>query len=180
MIPNEMRTCDTFRSVLVETLDVSRLRALHTFADCLTPNDVRLRFGTPRRLASDEEVLAAFRCQTPENEMIWALAPNGAIAGIATLSLVEPSTLELGVIVRSDMKRRGIGACLLEAAKRRARRRGIRSLLASILWDNRPMRTLIAKAGFVATGPVGLLCEYELALSERIAPPQNGRHRQIV
>jgi hypothetical protein len=96
--------------------------------------------------------------------MIWALAADGALAGIASYALVGTSRLELSLIVRSDLKRRGIGFRLLEEVKARAQQRQISILCGLVLWENLPMRALARKSGFRATGTGGSLAEFELPL----------------
>lgn len=151
------------RSVLVENIDPQRWVALQEFVGLLQPADIRLRFGTPRRFASDEAILAAFQSHYPDHEMIWALTDNGSVGGIVSCGLVGRSKLELAIIVRSDLKREGIGTWLLEQAKRRAQQRQIQTLIGFVLWDNLPMRALAKRAGFTAIGTGDSFAELEFS-----------------
>jgi GNAT superfamily N-acetyltransferase len=162
-----LRQCSTLRwarPILVKSRDPCGITLLRNFVGRLRPDDVRLRFAGPRRLESDEEIAGAFQCDCPDSEMIWALAADGALAGIASYALVGTSRLELSLIVRSDLKRRGIGFRLLEEVKARAQQRQISILCGLVLWENLPMRALARKSGFRATGTGGLLAEFELPL----------------
>jgi GNAT superfamily N-acetyltransferase len=152
------------RPILVKSLDPCGVTLLRNFVSRLRPDDVRLRFAGPRRLESDEEIAGAFQCDCPDSEMIWALAADGALAGISSYALVGTSRLELSLIVRSDLKRRGIGFRLLEEVKARAQQRQISILCGLVLWENLPMRALARKSGFRATGTGGSLAEFELPL----------------
>jgi acetyltransferase len=152
------------RPILVKSHDPCGVTLLRNFVSRLRPDDVRLRFAGPRRLESDEEIAGAFQCDCPDSEMIWALAADGALAGIASYALVGTSRLELSLIVRSDLKRRGIGFRLLEEVKARAQQRQISILCGLVLWENLPMRALARKSGFRATGTGGSLAEFELPL----------------
>jgi GNAT superfamily N-acetyltransferase len=155
---------ERLRPILVKGLDPCGVTLLRNFVSRLRPDDVRLRFAGPRRLESDEEIAGAFQCDCPDSEMIWALAADGALAGIASYARVGTSRLELSLIVRSDLKRRGIGFRLLEEVKARAQQRQISVLCGLVLWENLPMRALARKSGFRATGTGGLLAEFELTL----------------
>jgi acetyltransferase len=151
------------QTVLIRALDAPRLARLGEFVSRLRPEDVRLRFAAPRRLDSDEAIAAAFGCGDGESEMIWALAGDGAIAGIASLALAAASRLELSLVVRPDQRHRGTGLRLVAAAKQRARERRIATLVGFVAWENRPMFELAQKSGFRAIGARGMLTEFEWA-----------------
>jgi RimJ/RimL family protein N-acetyltransferase len=110
--------------------------------------DLRLRFGYP--LAFDDEfTLRRVFGLKAGGEMIWSLDENGAVAGIAHSVMTSPREAEIALIVRSDLKGFGIGEFLLRTVMARAARQGLKTLIASILRDNRPMLRLAMKVGCV-------------------------------
>jgi acetyltransferase len=117
--------------------------AYYDFLRRLDREDVRLRMGHPvradRRLC--ERLLNYDRAR---EEAFIALAADGAILGVARIVL-EPG--EIAVIVRSDMKHRGIGEALLGRVVRFGRARGLVELSGYVLHENRPMLDLARKHG---------------------------------
>jgi RimJ/RimL family protein N-acetyltransferase len=145
------------QSQIIRDIDPRHFVALREFVSSLHPDDVRLRFASYRRLEQNEELRAAFRCDGPAHEMVWAFTPGGTLAGIASCVLVSTSEWDLGLIIRSDLKRKKIGTWLLEQVKDYAHRRQIHTLSGLVLWENRPMVALARKAGFALVGEPSLL-----------------------
>lgn len=161
---------------LIDYIDSRRVSSLRGFAALLGREDIRLRFGTPRRLGADEAILAAFQCRPPEQEMIWGISQDGSLAGVVNCALVSPGEMEIGLIVRSDLKRKGIGSWLLEVAKRRALHRQMDKVIGTILWENSAMRSLARKSGFVAAGTYGLMIDMEIVLCSDAKNPEAAIH----
>lgn len=61
---------------------------------------------------------------------VWSAEDNGAVAGVVALAPTEaPGTAELALLyVAPEAMRRGIGAALLDHARREAQRRGVTTL----------------------------------------------------
>jgi acetyltransferase len=124
------------------------------FAHRLAPEDVRLRFGRivrwsddcARRLLDDGVAYAAFDCR-------------GEVLGVARL--VEG---EVALMVRSDLKRHGIGRALLARLVDHAMAAGMTELSGHFLAENRPALALAHRAGFRLEGNFGSLVELRLCL----------------
>jgi acetyltransferase len=61
-------------------------------------------------------------------------------------------TAEFAVLVRSDLKRRGLGRLLMHKLIRYCRERGTQRLCGSVLSDNAPMLQLARELGFQVCG----------------------------
>ncbi|NGN69518.1 GNAT family N-acetyltransferase [Streptomyces sp. A7024] len=71
-----------------------------------------------------------------EHDAVVARLPGGGLAGVASLvpdRRAAAGTAELGVLVRDDWQRCGVGRALVEALLERGRERGVRRVVASVL-----------------------------------------------
>lgn len=152
------------RTEIIDHMDPQRAVSLRRFTRLLEREDVRLRFGSPRKLTSDAAIFDAFRCQWPEQEMIWGVSQDGSLVGVVNCALIAPAVMEIGLVIRSDLKRRGLGFWLMEVAKNRACGRQVDKLMGSILSENTAMRRLARKVGFVAVGNYGVSIDMEMVL----------------
>lgn len=123
------------------------------FFSKLNPEDVRFRFfGMVRDLPHSE--VARFTQIDYSREMAFIATAPDAAGKPETLGVVriiadpDGQQAEFAVIVRSDVKERGLGHALLEKMIRYCRERGIGALFGRILPENHPMRALAAALGF--------------------------------
>lgn len=132
--------------------------ALRAGFEKLSPSDVRMRFFAPlkeldHRLASrlsqiDYTREMAFVAYDPE-------AGDGDFWGVVRINSDPDGTrAEFAVVVRSDIKRRGLGRTLLEQIIAYSRDQGIAEIWGTVLAENKPMLALAQKLGFsVAAEP---------------------------
>jgi GNAT superfamily N-acetyltransferase len=160
------------RPIHVKTPDAAQLSLLEAFAHRLTPEQSRLRFAGLRKLERSDEVAGAFQCGWEGHEMVWALDGSGSVVGVANCARIGRAGLGVGLVVRPDRTRQGIGLALLEHIKRWARARGFAKLCGTVLWENWPTRALARKAGFRSVGVGGVTTQIEAPLdaSEGLAP----------
>jgi acetyltransferase len=91
-------------------------------------------------------------------EMAFVAERTRADGGRETLGTVravsDPDNVEaeFAIVVRSDLKRRGLGRLLLEKIVRYARGRGLARLVGGVLWENTGMRELAKQCGFTLDG----------------------------
>ncbi len=111
--------------------------------------DLRLRFGYLLNLQDEGTLRRVFDIKGEVGEIAWLLDETAAIAGLAHRIMVSRSEAEIGLIVRSDLKRSGIGEFLLRETLSRSARQGLKTLSGSVLWENRAMLQLAAKIGCV-------------------------------
>lgn len=146
--------CASLVSERIRLLGPGDLPAYIRFAERLEPDDIRLRFG---RLLRWTEACA--REMLVSGEAYAAFDAWGEISGI-----VRIVDTELALIVRSDLKRHGIGLRLLDHAVRRAVERGLPELSGHFLAENHPALALAHRAGFRLEGSYGSLVEFRLCL----------------
>jgi acetyltransferase len=129
------------------------------FLQQVDPDDIRLRVFYSRRSIERSE-LARLTQIDYEREMALMLtrpaAPGGATAE-ETLGVVRACTdpdnigAEFGILVRSDLKGRGLGRLLMQALADHLRARGTQRLVATALSENDRMIGLARALGFTVT-----------------------------
>ena len=116
----------------------------------------------------DEDSLRRrFGVNPNSGEIAWLLDERSSIAGISHRVVVSQFEPEIALIVRSDLKRRGIGTRMLNSLIRRSTEERLQTLSAFILHENRAMLNLARKTGFVARATLGFNVELALALGRR-------------
>jgi acetyltransferase len=117
----------------------------------ITPEDMRLRFLVPTRSLSPAMLVQLTQLDYDRDIAFIALEqPGGELAAIARYaSDPDRITAEFGVLVRSDLKGRGLGRRLMETLIDYARRQGLRELEGRVLRDNTRMLALCHELGFV-------------------------------
>lgn len=143
----------------VRPLRAADHRAYRAFGARLDPDDLRLRFARPVKL--DSPVLhAQFRDIDHDRvEVFAAFDAAGAILGVARFVRTSPASAEIALIVRSDLKRRGLGRVLLDRLLWHACLLGLAELTGQVLYENRAMLRLAAQAGFRVIGGSGVMAD---------------------
>lgn len=135
--------------------------ALQALFARLAPEDIRMRFFQPLKslplaLAArltqidyDREMaLIASPVQTPEQ----AAEAGDEISAVVRISCdPDNERAEYAILVRSDLKGRGIGYGLMKLIIAHARQRGVREVFGDVLRENQPMLQLCRDLGFTAT-----------------------------
>jgi GNAT superfamily N-acetyltransferase len=153
-----------FGAVHIRRLDNSDLARCLQFARLLHPDDIRLRFGRPAALGDSDTFRRLFGLDNGKIETIAALDLSGQILGLATVAWVRPGEAEIGLIIRSDLQRRGLGATLLAHVIGNARAAGFKLLLIDIGYGNRPARQLAQRFGFELSGHSAASTQAQLAI----------------
>src|SRR5215470_5092467 len=154
-----------FGTVRVRRVELADLPRCVQFGRLLDPEDIRMRFGRIAALGDGDTFRRLFGLDDGEIESIGAFDLSGRLLGLATVAWLRPGTAEIGLIVRSDLQRRGLGATLLAHVIKDARGAGFRLLVAQIGYDNMPMRRLARRFGFeLGNNPAGP-AEAQLALA---------------
>ena len=132
--------------------------ALQALFARLAPEDIRMRFFSP--LKSLPPALAARLTQIDyDREMALIASPipgNGQepeteISAAVRISCdPDNERAEYAILVRSDLKGRGIGYGLMNLIIAHARQRGIREVFGDVLRENQPMLQLCRDLGFTA------------------------------
>jgi acetyltransferase len=142
----------------------------------LDPDDVRFRFfGLVREMPHSQ--LARYTQIDYDREMAFVAegtGPEGAPETLGVVRAIEDADrdeAEFAIVVRSDMKGRGLGSALLRKMIRYCRERGVGELVGQVLPDNRAMLDLVAHLGF-RTGRSG-----DGAVEVRLPLRRRGRPR---
>lgn len=141
------------------------------FCAALTPEDIRFRLFEYMQSLPPAQ-LARWTQIDYEREMAFIatrMGPHGPeTLGVARAS-ADPDNVcaEFAVIVRSDLKGRGLGALLMEKLLTYCRARGLREVAADALPENSRMLQLAHKLGFEVAQP---LRQGSVGLRLRLAP----------
>jgi RimJ/RimL family protein N-acetyltransferase len=150
--------------VVVRPLSEGEWDLVRAFIRRMTKEDLHLRFGHPIDFNDEATMRRFFDIRPGTGEIAWVLDETSAIAGISHRIMVSPGEAEIGLIVRSDRKRRGIGECLLRAMLARSARQGLDTLSAVVLRENRAVLRLAAKIGYVQRAANAFTVELIFAL----------------
>jgi acetyltransferase len=123
------------------------------FLGRISPEDLEFRFFHAKRGFEHPE-LARYTQIDYEREMAFIASAADAAGRPETLGVVraiaDPDSMqaEFAILVRSDLKGRGLGRALLDKIVRYGRARGMRRLCGEVLAGNRQMMELAASLGF--------------------------------
>ena len=124
------------------------------FLERLDPEDIRMRVFYSRRSIERSELARLMQIDY-EREMAFIAVAPGPDGVDETLGVVraiaDPDNLdaEFGVIVRSDLKGRGLGRLLMDKLIRYQRARGTQRIVGDVILENTGMRELAHRLGFV-------------------------------
>ena len=126
------------------------------FLQKLDPEDIRMRIFTVRR-AIERSELARLTQIDYEREMafIAVAEADGALETLGAVRAInDPDNVvaEFGIVIRSDLKGRGLGRLLLDKMIRYCRSRGTEVLVGDVLSENTGMLALCRSLGF-ESGP---------------------------
>ncbi len=123
------------------------------FIESLSPDDVRMRVFTPRRSLPRSE-LARLTQIDYAREMAFIAerrGPDGQPETIGTVRAIsDPDNVEaeFAIVVRSDLKGRGLGRLLLGKLERYAVAQGLQRITGVVLHENTAMLELARHCGF--------------------------------
>ena len=124
---------------------------LHEMITRMAPEDIRLRFFVPLRQLSRQTAARMTQIDYDREMALVALPPTGKpeMLGIVRLAS-NPDNLgaEYAVLVRSDMKGRGLGLRLMEEILSYAKSRNIPTVYGQVLRENKAMLQLCEGLGF--------------------------------
>jgi acetyltransferase len=140
----------------------------------LDPADVRLRFFAPIKELPHEMAARLTQIDYDREMALIGFGDGGGLSGpvgIARLS-ADPDNLqaEFAVIVRSDLKGRGIGGLIMRELIAYARTRDIGTLVGDVLAENSAMLALARELGFTAETEDSGIVRVKLPLTSPVAP----------
>ncbi|MCC9622771.1 bifunctional acetate--CoA ligase family protein/GNAT family N-acetyltransferase [Thalassospira sp. MA62] len=125
----------------------------YEFMSRLTIEDIHFRFFGSVRELPHSEMARQTQLDYDRDMAFLAVVPEGPekgkIHGIVQVS-IDPNNekAEYAVMVRSDIKGRGLGRVLMEKMIEYCRHKGVQTFIGQVLTDNRRMLTLCEKLGF--------------------------------
>ncbi len=141
------------RALLVRPIRPEDEAQHRAFTEGLAPEDLRLRFFSIRRELPRSELARLVQIDYAREMAFVALAKNaqGAAETMGVVrALTDPDNIEaeFAIILRSDLKGRGLGRLLLDKMIRYLKGRGTQRLVCDVLRENRAMRELARSCGF--------------------------------
>ena len=129
--------------------------ALETMFSRASPEDIRLRcLGAIKNFPHLAAARLA-RADTRHEVALIALDVEQQNEPVGVVHIIDepsvPGTAEFDVMVRTDMKGRGVGFQLIPAVVSRARARNLKTIEGYILYENRAMLQMTRELGFHAT-----------------------------
>lgn len=124
-----------------------RWGVVRRFIERITPNDLRLRFFAPAKFGP-AFVTRLIKFDSDQAAAFMALDDSNEIAGVVGLHLDRQGNGEHAVLVRSELKGRGLGWALMKLIIEHARDRGLRQLTGQILHENVTMLQMCGELGF--------------------------------
>src|SRR5262249_12840387 len=119
----------SFGFVRIRPLSLRDWDAYRAFGQRVERDDLRLRFAGPVKL-DDSRCRRLLDVDHDHEEAFGAFDQTGALLGVGRVAGVEAGEAEIALIVRSDLKRRGIGKLLLDRLLRYADQVGLNALRA--------------------------------------------------
>ncbi|KKB83704.1 acetyltransferase [Devosia limi DSM 17137] len=141
-----------------QSFDVRAIRPVDAelyprFLQGITREDLRLRFLMPTTSLSPDALMRLTQLDYDRDIAFVALTrPAGELAGVVRYA-ADPDGrhAEFGLLVRSDLKGRGLGTGLLKHLIAYARSRGIAELTGILMGENQRMQALCRSLGFTMT-----------------------------
>ncbi|TSE26706.1 Succinate--CoA ligase ADP-forming subunit alpha [Tepidimonas sediminis] len=124
------------------------------FLERVDPEDIRLRIFYSRRSIEHSELARLTQIDYDREMAFIATRPRPDGDGEETLGVVrgicdpDNDSAEYGILVRSDLKGRGLGRILMDKLIRYLRAHGTRRIVGQVLRENAGMLALVARLGF--------------------------------
>lgn len=144
--------------------------AHRAFIDSLAPDDMRMRFFHSRPRLERTELARLVQIDYTREMAFIATADDASgtpqTLGVAR-AIADPDNVqaEFGIILRADLKGRGLGRLLLQRLIAYQRAAGTLRLVATILAENESMRALGRRLGFTEQPTPGDACTVQLSLA---------------
>jgi acetyltransferase len=119
------------------------------FFEQVTPEDAHMRFFTMKPNRSHKFIARLTQIDYAREMAFVALSPQGELLGVSRLS-ADPDYIraEYAVLVRSDLKGKGLGWLLMQRLIAYAREEGLQQLFGEILATNTTMLSMCQSLGF--------------------------------
>ncbi len=167
----ETITLPSGRKIFVRPIRPEDQPAHEAFAAHLTPEDLRFRLLGAHRAIPPSEMARLVQIDYDREMAFIAVDPEArepeTLAVVRCVIDPDNTRAEFAVMVRSDLKRAGLGTAMMKKMIRYCRDRGIGEITAQVLRENRAILNLTSKLGFQARPrPDGERFEVTLGLDQ--------------
>jgi GNAT superfamily N-acetyltransferase len=155
--------------IVIRPLAPGDEEALDAFFTGLSPETVRLRFGSGRRPRMSE--IEGFTRPDPRTgEHLIALSESAEVVAHAmyVTSTIDPAKADAAVVVADAWQRRGVATALGESLAARAYAEGVRRFVALVAAWNTPMNSWLERHGATRLGTEMGQTDWVLALNEPV------------
>ncbi|HSK39044.1 MAG TPA: GNAT family N-acetyltransferase, partial [Arenibaculum sp.] len=126
---------------------------IHRMLELQTPEDIRLRFFAPIKRMSHQMAAKLTQIDYDREMALIAVSPGPdgqeEMYGVVRIAADPDNTrAEYAVMVRSDLKGKGLGMLLMTAILDYARDRGIKEIFGEVLRENTTMLAVCRELGF--------------------------------
>jgi RimJ/RimL family protein N-acetyltransferase len=136
--------------------------ALADLFERMSPESRRRRYFSPKPSLTARELDRLTDVDHATHEAIAALDDSGRIIGVARyVETAEPASAEIAVEVADDHQGTGVARALVTTIMLSASGRGYTRLVATVLWENCPARSLFKSLGFRAFRSSGGIVELQ-------------------
>mgnify|MGYP002403319914 CR=1 FL=1 len=144
------------RQVQIRPIRPADARLYPDFLARVSESDLYMRFRERFQRLPNELLIRLTQLDYDRDIAFVALEPSGELAGIVRYTAdPDGARAEFGLLVRSDLKRLGLGRALMEHLLRYARARGIGELFGLILRENTAMVEFATQLGFSVAANTG-------------------------
>lgn len=150
--------------------------ALHSFLKRISPEDLRLRFFAPMKEFSHEFIARLTQLDYARAMAFAAFDGNGDLVGVARLhSNSTYENAEYAILLRSDLKGRGLGWALMQLLIEYATKQGLKQMSGEVLQDNAVMLQMCRRLGFdvQSSKADSAICNVVLTLPRRAGEPRS-------
>ena len=157
--------------VCVRPLGIADSARYGAFLDALDPEDLYLRTMGRTARPDAARIAALLDVDGRSRLALAALGADGTILGVVRAAVLpEEASAEFALIVRSPLKRQGLGAKLLRALLERLPALGVRRVVGDTFARNEALLGLVRQHGFtVAPGDDATMRRVERALEPETA-----------
>jgi acetyltransferase len=147
---------DAVGPVLLRPIRPEDERLYNEFFAHVEPEDVRLRFFSPRANLTHKFLARLTQIDYAREMAFVALAEDGSLLGVSRF-IADPDFVsgEYAVLVRSDLKGHGLGWLLMRHLIEYAKASGLQTMTGAVLAHNTTMLRMCESLGFAITSYEG-------------------------
>ncbi len=136
------------RSVVLRPIRPEDEPAHHEFHAMLSPEDIRMRhFAFVKEIVHSQ--MARLTQIDYDREMAFVAAADGETLGVVRVALdQDAASAEFSIVIRSDLKKTGLGSALFDKMIRYCQSRGVTRIEGQTMRENRKMQALAERFGF--------------------------------